>query len=63
MSEAEVAAAQGKAAAAGMAPSGSFGIGRGAIFRPGSLLFWAFVGVPLGWGVSTTVQKAILLFQ
>jgi MFS family permease len=63
MSDAQVAAAQGKAAAAAAAPTGSFGIGRGAILRPGSLLAWTFVGVPLAWGVWTTLQKAVLLFH
>lgn len=24
---------------------------------------WAFVGVPLGWGVFTTLKKAVQLFQ
>jgi MFS family permease len=63
MSEADVAAAQGKAAAAAIAPSGSFGIGRGAIYWPGSLVFWTFVGIPLAWGVWTTVQQANHLFE
>jgi MFS family permease len=63
MSEAEVAAAQGKAAAAAAIHGGSFGIGRGAIFRPVSLLAWTFVGVPLAWGVWTTLQKAVVLFH
>jgi MFS family permease len=63
MSEAQVAAAQGKAAGLAAAPAGSFGIGRGAVLRPGSLLAWAFVGVPLAWGVWITLQKAVLLFH
>ena len=24
---------------------------------------WAFVGLPLGWGVFTTLKKAVQLFQ
>jgi MFS family permease len=63
MSEAEVATTQGKAAEAGAAPAGSFGIGRGAILRPGSVLAWTIIGVPLAWGVWITLQKAVLLFQ
>jgi len=63
MSEAEVAAAQGKAAAAAAMPGGSFGIGRGAIFRPDALFVWTFVGVPLAWGVWLTLRKAFVLFQ
>jgi MFS family permease len=63
MSDAELAAAQGKAAAAAAIPAGSFGIGRGAIFRPGALLAWTIVGVPLVWGVWITLQKASLLFH
>jgi MFS family permease len=63
MSEEEVAAVQGKAAAAAAVPSGSFGIGRGAILRPGSIVAWTLVGVPLVWGIWITLQKSIDLFQ
>ncbi len=38
------------------------GIGRGGIFRPGAILAWAIVGVPLAWGVWITLQKAAALF-
>ncbi|MGO9172013.1 MAG: OFA family MFS transporter [Rhodomicrobium sp.] len=39
------------------------GIGRGALIRPGVLLAWAVVCLPLAWGVWITVQKAAILFQ
>ena len=26
-------------------------------------LFWLFVGIPLAWGVWTTVTKALVLFR
>jgi hypothetical protein len=26
------------------------------------LLFWSYVLIPLGWGVTATVKKALLLF-
>lgn len=42
--------------------TGSFGIGRGGLdFR--SAVFGLFVGIPLGWGVWITLQKALLLFS
>jgi len=41
---------------------GSFGIGRGGLtFR--ALLAWLAVGIPLAWGVSVTLEKAVLLFS
>jgi MFS family permease len=62
MSEAEVAAEQAKLKSAATTTSGSFGIGMGGIdFK--STLFWLFVGIPLGWGVWNTVQKALVLFH
>lgn len=39
------------------------GIGRGALIRPGVLLAWAVVCIPLGWGIWITLQKSIILFQ
>ena len=62
MSEAEVAKLQEKNAATGAAtPSGSFGIGKGGL-DVRSVLFWAFVGVPLAWGVYKTLESAAKIF-
>ena len=56
MSQDEVAKLQ--AASAGSAvPSGSFGIGKGGLDGKGAL-FWAFVGIPLAWGIWKTLQSA-----
>ncbi|NMM26200.1 MAG: oxalate:formate antiporter [Glaciimonas sp.] len=27
------------------------------------VLFWLYVGIPLAWGVSSTLQKAMALFH
>jgi MFS family permease len=43
-------------------PRGSFGIGGGA-FNMKAVLAWAAVGIPLLWGVSVTLQKAVVLFR
>jgi len=40
----------------------SFGIGRGGFNVP-ALLAWAFVGVPMAWGVYMTALNAIKIFQ
>jgi len=40
---------------------GSFGIGKGG-FDVKSGLFWAFVGVPLAWGVWKTLESAVKIF-
>jgi MFS family permease len=40
---------------------GSFGIGRGG-FDAKAALFWAFVGIPLAWGVYKTLESAIKIF-
>jgi hypothetical protein len=62
MSDAEVAQLQEKNAATGAAtPSGSFGIGRGG-FDASAALFWAFVGIPLAWGVYKTLESAAKIF-
>jgi MFS family permease len=64
MKDEDVAALQaGTAQSAAGLHGGSYGIGRGAILRPGALLAWAIVGIPLTWGVWITLQKAIILFQ
>ena len=62
MSEAEMAAERAKLheKTSGVT-SGSFGIGKGGLdFK--AVPFWLLVGIPLAWGVSKTVQKAIVLF-
>ena len=41
--------------------SGSFGIGKGGLDGKAAL-FWLFVGIPLAWGIWTTVVKALGLF-
>ena len=58
MSAEEVAklqAANAKAQAG--VPSGSFGIGKGG-FDAQAALFWAFVGIPLCWGIWLTLKSA-----
>src|SRR5882672_1210626 len=62
MSEEEVAklqAASAKSAAA--IQHGSFGIGRGGLDAKAAL-FWAFVGIPLAWGVWKTLESAVKIF-
>ncbi|MEQ1651724.1 MAG: OFA family MFS transporter [Hyphomicrobium sp.] len=62
MSEAELADIHAKLhEAAEPAKTGSFGIGKGGLDAK-ALPFWLLVGIPLAWGVWTTVQKAINLF-
>jgi hypothetical protein len=61
MTEEDIKAAEADKAHAG-GPIGSFGIGRGGLtFR--ALLAWLAVGIPLAWGVSVTLEKAVLLFS
>jgi MFS family permease len=60
MSNEEVAALQAKGTGA-MVTGGSYGIGKGG-FSFGALLFWAFVGIPLGWGVWITLKNAVKIF-
>jgi MFS family permease len=40
---------------------GSFGIGKGG-FDAKAALFWAFVGIPLAWGVWKTLESAVKIF-
>lgn len=40
---------------------GSFGIGKGGLDGRAAL-FWAFVGVPLAWGVYKTLESAVKIF-
>jgi MFS family permease len=56
MSDAEVAKMQA-ATAKGSSGGGSYGIGKGGIDLK-ALLFWAFVGIPLAWGVWKTLETA-----
>jgi MFS family permease len=57
MSEAEVAKLQAASAGTGTGLSGSYGIGKGGLDTRAAL-FWAFVGVPLAWGVWITLKSA-----
>ena len=59
----EVAGLQAKAAGAAAAtPSGSFGIGTGGLDARAAL-FWAFVGIPILWGVYITLKNAAAIFS
>lgn len=59
MSEADVAKLQAATASAGASgPSGSYGIGFGGLDAKAAL-FWAFVGIPLAWGVWKTLESAV----
>jgi hypothetical protein len=62
MSQDEVAKLQAASASTALgAPSGSYGIGLGGLDAKAAL-FWAFVGVPLAWGVWITLQSAAKIF-
>jgi hypothetical protein len=62
MSAEEVAKLQAASArSAAASPSGSFGIGLGGLDAKAAL-FWAFVGIPLAWGVWITLKNAIKIF-
>ncbi len=61
MSNEEVGKLQAATAKGSSGPSGSFGIGKGGFDGP-ALLFWAFVGIPLAWGVWITLKNAIKIF-
>jgi MFS family permease len=45
----------------GSVQSGSFGIGKGGL-DVGAVLFWAFVCIPLTWGVLKTLESAYKIF-
>jgi MFS family permease len=60
MSSDEVAKLQAANASAGGA-TGSFGIGKGGLDAKAAL-FWAFVGIPLAWGVWITLKNAAKIF-
>jgi MFS family permease len=62
MSPEELAKLQAKSAKSESAiQHGSFGIGRGGLDVKAAL-FWAFVGVPLAWGVWKTLDSAVKIF-
>jgi peptidoglycan hydrolase-like protein with peptidoglycan-binding domain len=62
MSADEVAKLQAAAGAkTASVQSGSFGIGKGGLDAKAAL-FWAFVGVPLAWGVWKTLESAAKIF-
>jgi MFS family permease len=58
MSEAELAKAQASTAGASTGKGGSFGIGTGGLDGKAAL-FWAFVAIPLAWGVYKTLESAV----
>ena len=62
MSEQEVADMQAKVAVTATGPTGSFGIGRGG-FDGKAALAWAIVGIPILWGVWTTLSNTFVLFR
>ena len=57
MSAEEVAKLQAAGVKDGTRESGSFGIGKGGLDCKAAL-FWAFVGIPLAWGVWNTLESA-----
>ena len=61
MSDADVAKLRATSTTGAAAPSGSFGIGKGG-FDVKAALFWAFVGIPLAWGVWNTLLSAAKIF-
>ena len=60
MSQEDVAKLQA-ATGKGSAASGSFGIGKGGLDAQAAL-FWAFVGIPLAWGIWITLKNAARIF-
>src|SRR6201995_274550 len=62
MKEAEVAKLQAvQASTSASGPAGSYGIGFGGLDARAAL-FWAFVCIPLGWGIWVTLQSAASIF-
>lgn len=62
MSEEEVARLQAASAKSEASiQHGSFGIGKGGLDARAAM-FWAFVGVPLAWGVWKTLESAVKIF-
>jgi MFS family permease len=63
MTDAELAAERAKLHEKADVPTtGSFGIGTGGLDGKAAA-FWLLVGIPLAWGVSKTVEKALVLFH
>jgi MFS family permease len=62
MSLEEVAALQEKTQGGNAITAGSYGIDRGGLTLR-ALIAWAAVGIPLLWGIWTTLQTAIVLFR
>ena len=62
MSQEAVAKLQAASARSADVPSGSFGIGKGGLDWQAAV-FWAFVGIPLAWGVWTTLKATVAIFQ
>src|SRR3954451_17536592 len=58
MSQDEVAKLQASASAGSAGASGSYGIGFGGLDAKAAM-FWAFVGIPLAWGVWKTLESAV----
>jgi MFS family permease len=61
MSAEQVAKLQATENANASGPSGSFGIGKGGLDVK-SALFWAFVGIPLAWGIWKTLDSVANIF-
>ena len=62
MTDKEVEALQARSSSATSIPSGSLGIGRGAIDAT-AVLAWTAVSIPILWGVWTALQSALALFH
>jgi hypothetical protein len=62
MSQREVDRLQAARSTSAAASSGAFGIGKGG-FDWQAAIFWAFVGIPLAWGIWITLRSAAALFQ
>jgi hypothetical protein len=60
MSPQEVAALQAKTAGATV-KGGSYGIDKGGL-DASAAVFWAFVGLPMAWGVWMTLSSALKIF-
>ena len=61
MSAEEVAKLQAASAKSQAGRRGSFGIGKGG-FDAQAAIFWAFVGIPLCWGIWITLKNAAKIF-
>ncbi|WP_213769448.1 OFA family MFS transporter [Bradyrhizobium sp. dw_78] len=61
MSDGDTAKLKASTAGGAGAPTGSFGIGKGGLDVKAAL-FWAFVCVPLVWGVWKTLESAVKIF-